>query len=121
MPRTIKRLFVVAALAGCIATVVPSTSAVAMAVCTARPIGTFQGGTTIAVTGAYTAAGATSVSLTCGVVYNGFTVARFSEKIPGPVAAVAGETSQGGGSVASCYELYVTYADRPPTSSDTCP
>lgn len=121
MPRTLKRWLVIVALVSCIATLVPSTSAVAMAVCQAKPIGTFQGGTTIAVAGAYTTAGATSVSLTCGVVYNGFTVARFSEKIPGPVAAVAGETSQGGGTVSSCHEIYVTYADRPPTSSDTCP
>jgi hypothetical protein len=121
MSRTVTRLLVLVALVGCIATIVPSTTAGAMAVCTAKPVGTFQGGNTIAVTGAYTAAGATSVSLTCGVVYNGFTVARFSEKVPGPVAAVAGETSQGSGAVSSCYELYVTYVNQPPTSSDTCP
>lgn len=75
---------------------------------------------TVYVYGAYTTAGATDVSLTCGVVRYGETVARVGEDVPGPVAAVFGSARVLGGPISVCYELKVTYVDRV-TYSDTCP
>jgi hypothetical protein len=75
----------------------------------------------VAVTGAYTVAGASDVQLTCGVVRNGVTVARFTDKVPGPVAAIAEPANVSGGAFTVCHELVVTYLDKPSTSTDYCP
>jgi hypothetical protein len=75
---------------------------------------------TVYVTGAYTVAGAVDVSLTCGVVRYGQTVARVGESTPGPVAVVAGSARVLGGPISICYEIKVTYVDRV-TYSDSCP
>ena len=115
-----KRLLAAAVMAAAFAALLPAAPATAMAPCQARAISTFQGGQTVAVAGVYTTAGATSVSLTCGLVRNGVTFARFSEKAPGPVAAVAG-TANTGGFFTVCHEIYVTYLDREPYVSDYCP
>jgi hypothetical protein len=101
--------------------ILPATPASAMAPCQVRSIATIQGGQTNAIAGAYTSAGADSVSLTCGIVSGGGTVYRFSEKVPGPVATVAG-TANVGGHFTVCHEIFVTYVDgRPPYISDSCP
>lgn len=120
MVRKTKRLLVASAMVVGLATVLPAAPATAMAPCQVRSIATIQGGQLNVIAGAYTTAGAVDVSLTCGIVRNGVTVARFSENIPGPVAAVAG-TSNAGGIFTVCHELRVTYLDRPPTVSDYCP
>lgn len=96
--------------------------AVAMSPCQARSLfSTAEFGQTVAVAGAYTTSGATDVWLTCGVVKNGVTIARFSDKQSGPVAVVEGTTNAGYGTFFVCYDLDVTYLDRPPTSSHLCP
>ena len=76
---------------------------------------------TILVTGAYTAPGASDVRLTCGVVRNGQTVARFSETMTGPVAVVEGTTNLSIGPFTACYELSVWYLDGRFTNVDYCP
>ena len=121
MAHRTKRLFAASAMVVGLAAVLPAAPAKAMAPCQVRSISTIQGGQTNAIAGAYTSAGADSVSLTCGIVAHGVTYARVSEKVPGPVAAVAG-TSNWGGSFTPCHEIYVTYVDgRPPYVSDSCP
>ncbi|HEV2757601.1 MAG TPA: hypothetical protein VG318_17695 [Actinomycetota bacterium] len=75
---------------------------------------------TVYVTGAYTAAGATDVSLTCGIVRYGETVARVGESEPGPVAVVVGSARVLGGPISICYEIKTVYLDRV-AYSDTCP
>ena len=122
MLRRSKRLIVASAVATGVLTVVPAPHATSMAPCQGRSLfGVTEWTQTVAVAGAYTSAGATDVWLTCGIVRNGVTVKRFSENIPGPVAAVAGTAEVSAGAFSTCYELYVTYLDRAPTSSDTCP
>ena len=99
----------------------PAAPAAAMATCQVRSLSNLQSGQTNIIAGAYTTAGALDISLTCGIVRNGVTVARFSEKVPGPVAAVAA-TLNHGGFFTPCHEISVTYVDgRPPYVSDTCP
>jgi hypothetical protein len=115
-----KRLLAVTAVVAGAATVIPAAPAGAMAPCQFRSISTIQGGQTGVVAGAYTSSGATDVSLTCGLVRNGATVARFGDKVPGPVAAVAATTNIGG-YLTVCHEIRVTYLDRAPYVSDSCP
>lgn len=121
MVRRTQRLLAVSAMAIALAALLPTSPASAMAPCQVRSISTIQGGQTNAIAGAYAPAGAADVSLTCGIVRNGVTVARFSEKVPGPVAAVAG-TADAGGYFTVCHEIRVTYVDgRAPYVSDSCP
>lgn len=75
---------------------------------------------TVFVTGAFTAAGAIDVDLTCGIVRYGETVARIGETVPGPVAVVAGSERVLGGPISACHEIVVTYVDRV-DYLDTCP
>ena len=120
MARRTKHLLAVSAMVVGVAAILPAAPATAMAPCQVRSISTIQGGQLNVIAGAYTTAGAVDVSLTCGITAFGVTYARFSEKIPGPVAAVAG-TSNVGGNLSPCHEIYVTYLDREPYVSDTCP
>ena len=116
-----KRLLVASTAVVGLAAILPAAPATAMAPCQVRSISTIQSGQTNVIAGAYTTAGAADVSLTCGIVRNGVTVARVSEKIPGPVATVAG-TANVGGLFTVCHEIRATYADgRPPYVSDSCP
>ena len=120
VPRT-KRLLAVSAIVVALAALLPVSPANAMAVCHVRSISTIQGAQENVIAGAYTTAGAADISLTCGIVANGVTVARFSEKIPGPVAALAGRSDRGG-FFTVCHEIRVTYVDgRLPHVGDTCP
>lgn len=121
MFRSAKRLLITSVAAACAAALIPVSSATAMSPCQGRSVvSTLEYRQTIAVAGVYTAAGATDVRLTCGIVRNGITVGRVSETLPGPVAAVAGTVTTGYGSFSTCYELYVTYPDRS-VSYDYCP
>ena len=116
-----KRLLVASATVVGLTAILPVAPATAMAPCQVRSFSTIQGGQTNVIAGAYTTAGAIDVSLTCGIVRNGETVARFSEKIPGPVATVTG-TSNLGGFFTVCHEIRATYVDgRSPYVSDSCP
>src|SRR5688500_18724478 len=101
MIRRTKRLFAVSAIVVGLAAILPAAPASAMAPCQVRSISTIQGAQSNVIVGAYTTAGALDVSLTCGIVAHGVTYARFSEKVPGPVATVAG-TSNVGGSLTTC-------------------
>jgi hypothetical protein len=121
MIHRIRRLIAVSAMAVALAALLPAAPASAMAVCQVRSIATLQSGQINVIAGAYTTAGAADISLTCGIVRHGETVARFSEKAPGPVAAVTGR-SEAGGFFTVCHEIHVTYLDgRAPYSSDQCP
>ena len=116
-----KRLLVASTAVVGLAAILPAAPATAMAPCQVTSISTIQGGQTNVIAGAYSPAGAADVSLTCGIVSHGVTAARVSEKIPGPVATVAG-TSNVGGSFTVCHEIRVTYLDgRTPYVSDSCP
>ena len=116
-----KRLLAVSAIVAGLAAILPAAPATAMAPCQVKSISTIQGAQENAIAGAYTTAGALDVSLTCGITAHGVTYARFNEKVPGPVAAVAG-TANWGGNFTPCHEIYVTYVDgRPDYVSDTCP
>lgn len=120
-----KRLIIVTMVAAALATLAPVTAnaAVAVAPCQGKVafVGVQEWHQTVLLTGEYTSAGATDVRLTCGVVRQGVTVARLSENVPGPVAALAGTVTVLAGDISICYELNVTYLDRPATVSDTCP
>ena len=119
------RTKVLAAAVTAAASILPATvatPAAAMSPCQARAIpSTTAFSQTVVIAGAYTAAGATDVSLTCGVVRNGVTYARRSSIVRGPAAVVAGFATTSVGTVSSCHELRVVYADGNDTYSDTCP
>lgn len=120
-----KRLAVGAVLAAVTVTAVPATawdgSVAAAGPCRADfAMRIEEWHQTVYVTGAYTAAGAIDVSLTCGIVRYGETVARVGETTPGPVAAVAGSARVLGGPISVCHEIKTTYVDHV-TYSDTCP
>ena len=116
-----KRVLAASALVAGLFVVLPAAPATAMAPCQVRSVSTIQGGQTNVIVGAYTTSGALDVSLTCGITAFGVTYARVTEKVPGPVAAVAG-TANWGGHFSPCHEIRVTYVDgRPDYVSDTCP
>jgi hypothetical protein len=105
-------------------TVVPLSAAPAAAAtpCRAIPVAQRTNPTQVVlVAGAYTAAGAIDVRLTCGVVRNGITVASRTDELVGPVAVVSDTVDVGLGSVTSCYVLRVAYADGRVTWSGSCP
>lgn len=125
MPLRSKRLAVAAVLAAVAATAVPAAPATAaelkMGPCQVKPLfSVIEYQQTVAVYGQYTAAGATDVRLTCGIVRYGSTAKRVSEAVPGPVAAIATTTTVGAGPVSACYEVLVTYVDHT-TFTSTCP
>ena len=115
------KLLAAAATAAALATILPAAPATAMATCQVRSLANLQTGQTNIIHGTYTTAGALDISMTCGIVRNGVTVRRFSEKVPGPVAVVA-DTSTDWGFFTPCHEISVTYVDgREPYVTDTCP
>lgn len=117
-----RSLVALALVAGAVSVLVAPTSAVAMSPCQGRTIfNAIEGQQTVAVVGAYTAAGATDVQLTCGINFSGVTAARFSDTQSGPVAVVQGRATVQAGSYSICYDLDVTYVDKPPLSSHNCP
>ena len=121
MIRRTKRLFAAAATAVALAAILPAAPASAMATCQLRSLANLQTGQTNIIYGTYTTVGALDISMTCGIVRNGVTVRRFSEKVPGPVAVVA-DTSTDWGYFTPCHEITVTYADgREPYVTDSCP
>ena len=121
MIRRSKRLLAAAATAVALAAILPAAPASAMATCQVRSLANLQTGQTNIIYGTYTTVGALDISMTCGLVRNGVTVRRVSESVPGPVAVVAG-TSTDWGYVTPCHEITVTYIDgREPYVTDTCP
>ncbi len=93
-----------------------------MAACQAKSLGTHHHiGQFVAIFGAYAPANALDVQMTCGVVQNGVTVARVTDPLPGPVAAVADVQILGRSWVTSCQEITVTRLDGTTTQTDTCP
>lgn len=115
------RLLLVAALAaGNVAALAPSAGAVGL--CQVRATGVGTGFTqTVVVTGQYAPAGAIDVVLTCGVVKNGFTVARFTDQLSGPVAAVAGTVNLSAGTYTACHESKTYYPDGSVSYYNGCP
>ena len=96
----------------------------AMAACQVKPLGTHsEFGQIVLVTGVYKGpATAVEVDLTCGVVYNGGTVARVDDQTAGPVAALADVVQvYWGGALTSCYEVTVTDLNGSVSRYDTCP
>lgn len=126
MFRRSRSFAVASALAAVAATAVPivgATPAAAMGPCQVKPLfSVIEYNQVVAVTGVYNApAGATDVELTCGVVRNGVTYAKLTDKLVGPAAALAGTATVPAGSVSSCQEIRVTYLGGATTYSDTCP
>ena len=116
------RFTVLAALAASTLVPVGATPAHAMAACQAKSLGTHHHiGQFVAIFGAYSPANAVDVQMTCGVVQNGVTVARVTDPLPGPVAAVADVQILGRSWVESCQEITVTRLDGTTTHTDTCP
>ncbi|HEV2757122.1 MAG TPA: hypothetical protein VG318_15250 [Actinomycetota bacterium] len=115
------RSVVVAVLAAAtLASLVPPAGA--LGYCQARYTGIGTGFTeTVLVTGEYAPVGAIDVVLTCGVVKNGSTVARFTDGLTGPAALVAGTVNLTAGTISACYESTVYYPDGNVTLYDGCP
>lgn len=113
---------VAAALVAAAAVPLTAGNAAAASPCRAEPLGgPIQNSQPVLIAGAYTAARATDVILTCGVVSDGVTVARVTDKMTGPVAVVDRIVHVSPGAITSCFELLVYYRDSPPTNYDTCP
>jgi hypothetical protein len=120
MLRTGRVAAVAALAASMLSTAAPPAGAVGP--CQVRASGVGTGFTqTYLVTGEHAPAGAIDVQLTCGVVKNGFTVARFTDDLSGPVALVAGTVNLSSGQVYACYESRVHYADGRSSYYDGCP
>ena len=117
-----KRLVVAGALVAAVSVPAFAGGASAASPCRAVPLGgPLQNSQPVLNAGAYTASGATDVVLTCGVVSDGVTVSRVTDKMTGPVAAVHSIAHVSPGSITSCFELLVYYRSGPPTNYDTCP
>ncbi|HEX2293831.1 MAG TPA: hypothetical protein VHN37_00810 [Actinomycetota bacterium] len=94
-----------------------------MAACQVKPLfSTIEYRQTVLVYGVYKAPqGAVDVQMSCGVVRSGATYASVPEKLPGPVAALAGTANVPAGSVTACHDIRVTYLSGLVTHDDTCP
>ena len=118
-----KRLIVAGVAAASLATIVPAQASVAVAPCQGRPTVSFlEWHQSILVTGQYwtTGNGAIEVRLTCGVVRQGVTVARVTDKTTGPAAALAEHVSVLAGAFNMCHDIDIVYL----THTDyirTCP
>jgi hypothetical protein len=114
MFRRSKRFIVAGLIAAGATTLIPAApvQAYAPAVCKSDDVAKFQEYShTALVTGQYTAAGAVDVRLTCGIVQNGVTVTRITDKTVGPAAAIAQLQSISGQWYTVCYDVYITYVD----------
>lgn len=102
---------------------VGASPAHAMVACHVRVLGVHsEFGQFVAIAGAYKGPNtAVDVDLTCGVVRNGGTVARASEDVPGPVAALADVQTVYGSGLTSCHEIKIKYLDGTVSYNDTCP
>jgi hypothetical protein len=123
MSRNRKTLAAVAASALMLAPTV-ATPAHAMAVChVVSPGAHGEFGQIVTIAGVYRGpADAVEVELTCGVVHNGGTILRVTDKLVGPVAALA-EVRQVfyRGLLTSCYEVTVTHQDGSVSQHGGCP
>lgn len=101
-----------------------ATPANAMAACqVVSPGAHSEFGQMVLITGFYKGpATAIEVELTCGVVHNGGTIARSTDKLVGPVAALA-DVRQifVRGLLTSCYEVTVTTLDGTVSHHGGCP
>ncbi|HEX2195478.1 MAG TPA: hypothetical protein VHJ76_01020 [Actinomycetota bacterium] len=116
----------VAAVAAMALMTVPAPARAALGPCRAVPteigLATHPGRQLVAIAGAYTApAGATGAELTCSAVVGGLVYASVPDKVPGPVAVLAGTGWVPYGNVTTCYTLRVTYLTGSSTTTDTCP
>lgn len=119
-----RRFLAVATAAASLGVAAPATAETAApGPCQAKPLGTHSDlGQIVAVTGVYRGpADAVEVRLTCGVVVDGATVARVTDKLVGPVAALADVLTVGGGTPLPCYEIVVRHLGGATTYTDTCP
>jgi hypothetical protein len=110
--RRLKAFVAACLVAAAVTAVVPSASATAaMGPCTTRPLGnTLQWRQGLALVGQYTRAGAIDVRLTCGIVQNGVTIARYTDQVIGPVAALAEVVDIPVGPYSLCYDVFITSA-----------
>lgn len=101
----------------------PEQPAKRMSVCQVKAIGEHSEiGQIVVIAGYYKGpATAVDIKLTCGVVVNGGTVARVTDRLTGPVAALADVQGVRRGPVSSCYEILVTDLNGNTSYSDTCP
>jgi hypothetical protein len=125
MLRQTKRCRAAAAAALAAASLVPvgATPAHAAAVCQVKVLGAHsEGGQFVAITGTYRGpADAREVKLTCGVVRDGATVARATDKVAGPVAALAEVQTVYGTGLIACHEVTIFHLDGSISYFDACP
>ena len=112
-----------AALAAAALVPVGAAPAHAMAVCQAKVLGQHsEWGQLVLIAGVYKGpADAVEIQLTCGVVRNGGTVARSTDRLVGPVAAVADVQAVYGWGLTACHEIRITHLDGSVSFDDTCP
>lgn len=118
-----RQLIAIAAAAASLAVAAPATAAdtTAAGPCVVRSIAGIQEWyQEVAVVGESAPAGAIDVRLTCGIVRYGETVWTRTDRLSGPVAALAETASVHAGPISSCYILSVSYIDNY-TYKNTCP
>lgn len=117
------KLAALAGTAAVFAALVPAGPAAAMSACQVKSLGVHSEiGQIVAVAGVYKGpTDALDVQLTCGIVRFGVTVARVSDDVPGPVAALADVVGVPSGPISSCYEVKIVHVDGSVTYYDTCP
>ena len=117
------KALIAAALAAAALVPVGATPAHAMAVCQARVLGAHsEWGQLVLIAGVYKGpADAVEIQLTCGVVRNGGTVARSSDRLTGPVAALADVQNVYGWGLTPCHEIKITHLNGTVSFNDTCP
>lgn len=117
------KALVAAALTAATLLPVGATSAHAAAVCQVKILGSHsEGGQFVAITGTYRGpSDAREVRLTCGVVRDGETVARATDKVPGPVAALAEVQTVSGTGLIACHEVTIFHLDGSISYFDACP
>jgi hypothetical protein len=107
------------------ATLVPvgATPAHAAAVCQVKVLGAHsEGGQFVAITGTYRGpSDAREVKLTCGVVRDGGTVTRATDKVAGPVAALAEVQTVSGTGLIACHEITIFHLNGSISYFDGCP
>lgn len=117
------KALVVAALAAAVLVPVGATAAQAAAVCQVKVLGAHsEGGQFVSITGTYRGpSDALEVKLTCGVVRDGVTVARATDKTTGPVAALADVQTVPGTGLIACHEVTIFHVNGSTSHFDACP
>lgn len=108
-----------------VSAIVPGGGSIAEAAstCQVKSLGTHSElGQLVLISGTYRGpSDAVDVRLTCGIVRDGVTVVRVTDRTVGPVAALAEVTTVPSGLVTSCYEVRIAHLGGALTYHDACP